>query len=88
MFVFRLGMVSLLLSDALISGFTTGAAIHVLTSQTFDIFGLQSMKKRKGAFKLFMVIIISSFWIITLNFAISYRNAEKVIIDNFFFFTI
>ncbi|PSN53077.1 hypothetical protein C0J52_09156 [Blattella germanica] len=37
MYVFRLGIVCTLLSDTLVNGFTTGAAIHVLTSQIKDL---------------------------------------------------
>ncbi|CAG0914345.1 unnamed protein product [Notodromas monacha] len=36
----RLGALSVLLSDVLVSGFTTGAAVHVLTSQLKGIFGI------------------------------------------------
>ncbi|ETN66025.1 sulfate transporter [Anopheles darlingi] len=36
----RLGVISFLLSDTLVSGFTTGAAIHVVTSQIKDLLGL------------------------------------------------
>ncbi|XP_055694262.1 solute carrier family 26 member 6-like [Lutzomyia longipalpis] len=39
-YIFRLGVVSTLLSDVLVSGFTTGCAIHVFTSQVKDILGL------------------------------------------------
>uniref|UniRef100_A0A1B0GNG9 SLC26A/SulP transporter domain-containing protein n=1 Tax=Phlebotomus papatasi TaxID=29031 RepID=A0A1B0GNG9_PHLPP len=39
-YVFRLGVVSTLLSDVLVSGFTTGCAIHVFTSQLKDVLGL------------------------------------------------
>lgn len=40
MYVLRLGIISTLLSETLVSGFTTGAAIHVLTSQVKDILGI------------------------------------------------
>uniref|UniRef100_A0A2M3Z5P6 Putative sulfate/bicarbonate/oxalate exchanger sat-1 n=1 Tax=Anopheles braziliensis TaxID=58242 RepID=A0A2M3Z5P6_9DIPT len=40
MCVCRLGVISFLLSDTLVSGFTTGAAIHVVTSQIKDLLGL------------------------------------------------
>ncbi|XP_059607862.1 solute carrier family 26 member 10-like isoform X2 [Phlebotomus argentipes] len=39
-YILRLGVVSTLLSDVLVSGFTTGCAIHVFTSQIKDILGL------------------------------------------------
>lgn len=47
MFLLRLGIVSVLLSDTLVSGFTTGAAIHVLVSQIKDLFGI-SIPKNTG----------------------------------------
>lgn len=40
MYVLRLGIISTLLSETLVSGFTTGAAIHVFTSQVKDILGI------------------------------------------------
>ncbi|XP_066247895.1 prestin-like [Euwallacea similis] len=49
MYVLRLGAVSALLSDTLVSGFTTGAAVHVLVSQMKDLFGLH-IPKFKGNF--------------------------------------
>ncbi|XP_060524163.1 prestin-like isoform X2 [Cylas formicarius] len=49
MYVLRLGIVSALLSETLVSGFTTGAAIHVLVSQIKDLLGL-SIPKFKGNF--------------------------------------
>ncbi|CAG5081485.1 Similar to Slc26a5: Prestin (Rattus norvegicus) [Cotesia congregata] len=46
MYVLRLGLISSLLSDALVSGFTTGAAVHVFTSQIKDLLGLELVKRR------------------------------------------
>lgn len=37
--VFKLGFITIFLSDPLISGYTTGAAIHVFTSQLKHIAG-------------------------------------------------
>ncbi|XP_058466255.1 solute carrier family 26 member 10-like [Malaya genurostris] len=51
MYVCRLGVISFLLSDTLVSGFTTGAAIHVLSSQIKDLFGL-SLPPISGNFKI------------------------------------
>lgn len=56
MYVFRLGILSFLLSETLVSGFTTAAAIHVLTSQLKDIFGL-TLPSIKGNFKLIKTYI-------------------------------
>lgn len=41
MSVFQLGIVAALLSESLISGFMTGAAVHVLVSQLKDIVGIK-----------------------------------------------
>lgn len=54
MYLFRLGAVSVLLSETLVSGFTTGAAIHVITSQIKDLFGL-TIPKHKGYFTVIKV---------------------------------
>lgn len=54
MYVFRLGILSFLLSECLVSGFTTAAAIHVLTSQVKDLLGLE-LPRIKGNFKLIKV---------------------------------
>ncbi|XP_033745654.1 prestin-like [Pecten maximus] len=39
--VFRLGFLASFLSDPLISGFTTGAAVHVFSSQVHHLFGVK-----------------------------------------------
>lgn len=49
--VFRLGFITVYLSDPLISGFTTGAACHVFTSQIKHIFGVKTARY-SGALKL------------------------------------
>lgn len=49
MYVFRLGIVSALLSETLVSGFTTAAAVQVLVSQIKDLLGL-NIPKHKGFF--------------------------------------
>ena len=54
----RLGFVTVYLSDPLISGFTTGAACHVYTSQIKNIFGVET-KQYSGALKLIYVSIFS-----------------------------
>nr|XP_029714134.1 LOW QUALITY PROTEIN: solute carrier family 26 member 6 [Aedes albopictus] len=46
----RLGTLSSLLSEPLVSGFTTAAAVHVLISQLKDLLGV-SIPRYKGAFK-------------------------------------
>ncbi|XP_046743379.1 solute carrier family 26 member 6-like isoform X3 [Diprion similis] len=51
MYLFRLGIISTLLSETLVNGFTTGAAVWVLISQIKDLLGLQ-LPKQKSMFKL------------------------------------
>lgn len=53
--IFRLGFITIYLADPLISGFTTGAACHVLTSQIKYIFGIK-VSRHNGAFKLVKVM--------------------------------
>ncbi|XP_039297154.1 solute carrier family 26 member 6 isoform X2 [Nilaparvata lugens] len=48
--ILRLGSLSVLMSEFLVSGFTTGAAFLVLTSQLKHIFGLK-LPKKTGQFK-------------------------------------
>lgn len=50
MSIMRLGTFSSLLSEPLVSGFTTAAAVHVLISQLKDLLGV-SIPRYKGAFK-------------------------------------
>lgn len=50
MSIMRLGTLSSLLSEPLVSGFTTAAAVHVLISQLKDLLGV-SIPRYKGAFK-------------------------------------
>jgi solute carrier family 26, other len=54
MYFLRLGIISSLLSEPLVSGFTTGAAIHVLTSQIKDLFGI-TLPPVVGSFEIIKV---------------------------------
>lgn len=56
MYIFRLGIISTLLSDPLVNSFTTGAAVCVLISQIKDLFGLK-IPRQKGYFKFIFVCI-------------------------------
>ncbi|XP_027196854.2 anion exchange transporter-like [Dermatophagoides pteronyssinus] len=40
--IFRLGILSIILSDTLISAFIVGSAVHVFTNQIFDFIGIES----------------------------------------------
>ncbi|GLV36702.1 prestin [Carabus blaptoides fortunei] len=50
MYVCRLGILCTLLSTTLVNAFTTGSAVHVIISQSKDLFGL-IVPKRKGYLK-------------------------------------
>lgn len=52
--VFKLGFVTIYLADPLISGFTTGAACHVFTSQVKYVLGIKVLRFN-GALKLIKV---------------------------------
>lgn len=54
MYVLRLGIVSQLLSDTLVNGFTCAAAFHVVASQLKDLLGLNT-RKRRGNFSVPLV---------------------------------
>lgn len=47
----QLGVLSVFLSDMLVSGFTTGAAVHVFTSQVKNLFGIQ-VQRYNGPLKV------------------------------------
>ncbi|XP_011300138.1 solute carrier family 26 member 10 isoform X2 [Fopius arisanus] len=51
MYVLRLGVISSLLSETLVSGFTTAAAVHVFTSQIKDLLGIH-LPRRRGLLKV------------------------------------
>lgn len=51
MYVFRLGVVCTILSETLVSGFTAGAAIHVVTSQMKELLGVR-IASHNGMFQI------------------------------------
>ncbi|CAH0548531.1 unnamed protein product [Brassicogethes aeneus] len=55
MYILRLGVVSTLLSETLVDGFTTAAAFHVVASQLKDFFGIP-ITKRRGNFSFPLTI--------------------------------
>lgn len=63
---FRLGNLAALLSEPLVNGFTTGAAVHVTVSQLKDLFGVK-IPRRKGAFKVVYVKIKYFFFLFSFN---------------------
>lgn len=52
----RLGALASLLSEPLVNGFTTAAAVHVVVTQFKDILGI-SVARHKGAFKIIYTLI-------------------------------
>ncbi|CAK9795466.1 Slc26a5 [Anthophora plagiata] len=56
MYIFHLGIITALLSEPLVSSFTTGAAVYVLVSQIKDLLGLK-IPKQKGYFKLIFTML-------------------------------
>ncbi|XP_072161648.1 prestin [Bemisia tabaci] len=57
MYVMRLGVLTSLLSDTLVSSFTAAAAFLVITSQIKDILGIQMPKKYSGNFSIIYTYI-------------------------------
>lgn len=51
----RLGALSLILSDTLVSGFSTGCAVHVATSQLNSLFDISVPKRTESVLKLVYV---------------------------------
>lgn len=49
--IFRLGVIGIILSDHLVSGFTTAAAIHVVVSQARNLLGIK-VPRFNGSFRL------------------------------------
>ncbi|XP_052757673.1 prestin isoform X2 [Galleria mellonella] len=68
MWVLRLGAVSSLLSEPLVSGFTTAASFHVLASQLKDLFGVK-IPKLSGNYKIIFTVIEVSKGLPNLNVA-------------------
>ncbi|XP_046467423.1 prestin isoform X2 [Neodiprion pinetum] len=78
----RLGVISTLLSDTLVSGFTTAAAIHVLTSQIKDLLGLK-LPSRTGIFKIVMTYVDIFSYIENLNITATILSAVTIILLTF-----
>lgn len=52
--VLQIGFIVIYLSETLVSGFTTAAAVHILVSQLKFVLGL-TVKSKVGAFNIFFV---------------------------------
>lgn len=63
MYILRLGIISSLLSETLVSGFTTGAAMHVLLSQVKDLLGIKLSVKTE----FFQFIYVSNEFVWTVH---------------------
>ncbi|XP_059054806.1 prestin [Achroia grisella] len=68
MWMLRLGAVSSLLSEPLVSGFTTAASFHVLASQLKDLFGVK-IPKLSGNYKVIFTVVEVSKNLPNLNVA-------------------
>ncbi|RVE47908.1 hypothetical protein evm_007422 [Chilo suppressalis] len=68
MWMLRLGAVSTLLSEPLVSGFTTAASLHVLASQLKDLFGIM-LPKLPSNYKVVMTVVEIFRNIMNLNVA-------------------
>ncbi|KAI6228965.1 STAS domain-containing protein [Aphelenchoides fujianensis] len=55
--VFRLEIVTTYFSDAVVGGFSTGAACHVFVTQLKDFFGVRNTVQYDGAFNLFKKLL-------------------------------
>jgi solute carrier family 26, other len=56
LYILRMGTLSSLLSDPLVKGFTTAAAIHVIVSQLKDMLGVK-IPLYKGAFNIIHTLV-------------------------------
>ncbi|XP_015181056.1 PREDICTED: solute carrier family 26 member 10 [Polistes dominula] len=79
MYIFRLGVISTLLSETLVNSFTTGAAVHVFLSQIKDLLGLK-LPKQKGYFKLIQTVINIAKEISNINVASAIVSTIAIII--------
>ncbi|KAG6443063.1 hypothetical protein O3G_MSEX002614 [Manduca sexta] len=68
MWVLRLGAVSTLLSEPLVSGFTTAASFNVLASQLKDLFGVK-VPKSSGNYKVPLTVVEVCLNLPNLNWA-------------------
>nr|CAD7449721.1 unnamed protein product [Timema bartmani] len=79
MYILRLGIVCTLLSETLVNGFTTGAAVHVLSSQIKDLLGVD-IAKYKGPFKVVYSFVETCSKITTANVAAIIISAITMVV--------
>jgi MFS superfamily sulfate permease-like transporter len=53
--ILKIGSITKYLSDALLRGFTTAAAIHIVTSQLKHVFGIYEPVKKQAYFQIINV---------------------------------
>lgn len=87
MYFLGLGVVSSLLSETLVSGFTTGAAIHVLTSQVKELLGI-TLTGSHHYFEIILVTISSQIamhrsFITLFKFQIYIEVFQKIATSNY-----
>ena len=69
--LFNLGFITTYMSDPMIGGFTTGAAVHVGTSQVKYLFGLK-IPRSDGVCQIIRVRIIQ--YIFFMFFPVTFRS--------------
>ncbi|XP_011313733.1 solute carrier family 26 member 6 isoform X1 [Fopius arisanus] len=80
MFFLRLGIISTLLSETLVNGFTTGAAIHVLMSQIKDLLGLTLRRRKVDHFEMVYTTIDTVRGLKNPNYAAIIVSAVAIVI--------
>jgi len=84
MFALRIGALTVILSDMLVKGFTTGAAVHVLMSQVKSLFGL-TLPRHSGPGKLvksFVAILRNAFSANPAAMVISGVSISVLVLNN------
>ncbi|KAF5276713.1 hypothetical protein FQR65_LT16240 [Abscondita terminalis] len=76
MYIFRLGIITTLLSETLVNAFTCASAFHVVASQLKDLLGL-TLTRRKGVFGLVKTLY-------DVGSSISQANVAAIVISAIF----
>lgn len=79
MYVFRLGVVCTILSETLVSGFTAGAAVHVVTSQMKELLGVK-IDNHNGLFQIVLTYYDIGNRIRDVNFATTTVSIVTVVL--------
>ncbi|KAF2888237.1 hypothetical protein ILUMI_17936 [Ignelater luminosus] len=79
MYIFRLGIITTLLSETLVNAFTCASAFHVVASQLKDLFGL-TLTRRKGYFRVIYTLYDSAMAVPQANIAAVTVSAIFIIV--------